>query len=32
VLNAEDLDAIISGRVLPEQEKAENQENPDQPH
>jgi cell division protease FtsH len=32
VLNAEDLDAIISGRVLPEQEKAENQENPGQPH
>jgi cell division protease FtsH len=32
VLNAEDLDAIISGRVLPEQEKAENQENTDQPH
>jgi len=29
VLNAEDLDAIISGRVLPEQEKAENT---DQPH
>jgi cell division protease FtsH len=26
VLNAEDLDAIISGRVLPEQEKAENPE------